>query len=122
MIRAIDHINIASSDLKATRDFFVEVLGFEDGWRPDIPGFPGHWLYLNGRPIVHVQMAKGPVAPSAESALNHVAFETDDLDAIAEKLKARGIAYRTREAPDMNFRQIFIQDLTGVFIEINKRG
>jgi catechol 2,3-dioxygenase-like lactoylglutathione lyase family enzyme len=122
MIRAIDHVNIASPDLKATRDFFVEVLGFEDGWRPAAPGFPGHWLYLGGRPVIHLQEAKEPVAPSRASAINHVAFEAEDLDAIAAKLQARGIAYRTRDVPEMQFRQIFIDDMTGVFVELNKRG
>jgi catechol 2,3-dioxygenase-like lactoylglutathione lyase family enzyme len=121
MIRHIDHINIASRDIKATRDFFVDVLGLEDGPRP-ATDIPGHWLYVGGHPLIHVQQARGPVAPSRESALNHVAFEVEDFDAIANELDRRGIAYRTNALPEMSFRQIVIDDLTGVVVELNKRG
>ena len=68
MIRLIDHVNIATEKLQETRDFFVEVLGLEEGWRPEAFGFQGHWLYAGGRPIVHLQQAKGPVVTSRESA------------------------------------------------------
>lgn len=121
MIRGIDHVNIASTDIKATRDFFVDVLGFEDGPRPSSTT-PGHWLYAGGRAVIHLQEAKQPVAPSRAAAINHVAFEVTEMDALAAKLTARGIAYRTRDVPEMNFRQIFIEDVTGVFIELNGRG
>ena len=72
MIRVIDHVNIATENLEKTRDFFVDALGLEDGPRPDF-GVPGHWLYADGRAIVHLQLAKGPVKPSRESALGGTA-------------------------------------------------
>ena len=78
MIRLIDHVNIATPDLKTTRDFFVDVLGLEEGARPDF-GLPGYWLYAGGRAIVHLQLANGRVVPSQQSALNHSAFEVADL-------------------------------------------
>lgn len=120
MIRSLDHVNIASADMKAMRDFFVEVLGFEDGPRPQF-GFAGHWLYAGGRAIVHLQEAVGDVAPSRKSALNHAAFDVDQIDAIMAELKRRGVAFRERAAPEIALRQIFF-DITGVTIELNQRG
>ncbi len=52
---ALDHINIRCRDLAATRDFLVAVLGLEDGFRPPFD-FPGNWLYLDGRPIIHTSL------------------------------------------------------------------
>jgi catechol 2,3-dioxygenase-like lactoylglutathione lyase family enzyme len=119
MIRLVDHINIATEKLKETRDFFVEVLGLEEGWRPEFAGFQGYWLYAGGRPIVHLQLAKGPVAPSRESALNHAAFEVGDIDALAAKLDARGVAYNMIQIPGAPVRQIFLEDPNGVTVELN---
>jgi catechol 2,3-dioxygenase-like lactoylglutathione lyase family enzyme len=120
MIRVIDHINIATEKLAQTRDFFVEVLGFEEGPRPDF-GVPGYWLYAGGRAIVHLQLARGPVSASRESALNHAAFEVSDLDALAARLDKRGVAYRMNQSPGAPVRQIFLEDPNGVLLELNSR-
>lgn len=118
MIRLIDHLNIATEKLQETRDFFVEVLGLEEGPRPDF-GFEGYWLYAGGRPIVHLQRAPGPTGPSNVSALNHAAFEVGDLDAMAARLDARGVSYRRIEVPGGAVRQLFLEDPNGVMLELN---
>jgi catechol 2,3-dioxygenase-like lactoylglutathione lyase family enzyme len=118
MIRLIDHINIATENLAKTREFFVDVLGLEDGPRPDF-GFQGHWLYAGGRAIVHLQLAREPVSASRGSALNHAAFEVGDLDALAARLDQRGIAYRMIQLPGSQVRQIFLEDPNGVLVELN---
>jgi catechol 2,3-dioxygenase-like lactoylglutathione lyase family enzyme len=118
MIRVIDHVNIATERLDETRDFFVGVLGLEEGPRPDF-GFPGYWLYAGGRAIVHLQLAREPVGPSSKSALNHAAFEVADLKAIADRLDARGVAYRSFAPPGGQVRQLFLEDPNGVFVELN---
>jgi catechol 2,3-dioxygenase-like lactoylglutathione lyase family enzyme len=119
MIRSIDHINIATPNLASTRDFFINVLGLEDGPRPDFGGFPGHWLYANGRAVVHLQLARGDVVPSVQSALNHAAFEVADIDAMMAKFDRLGVVYRTFEAPGTGVRQLFFEDPNGVALEIN---
>lgn len=120
MIRVIDHVNIATEKLAQTRDFFVDTLGLEEGPRPDF-GFPGYWLYAGGRAIVHLQLAKGPVGPSRDSALNHAAFEVDDLAAVAARLDAHGVAYNSFAPPGGGVRQLFLEDPNGVFVELNAR-
>jgi catechol 2,3-dioxygenase-like lactoylglutathione lyase family enzyme len=40
-----DHINIRTANVTAMTSFYAEVLGLEEGWRPDF-SFPGAWLYL----------------------------------------------------------------------------
>lgn len=118
MIRVIDHVNIATQRLEETRAFFVDALGLEEGPRPDF-GFPGYWLYAAGRAIVHLQLASEPVGPSATSALSHAAFEVADLDAVAARLDAHGIAYRADAPPGGPVRQLFLEDPNGVLVELN---
>jgi catechol 2,3-dioxygenase-like lactoylglutathione lyase family enzyme len=118
MIQLIDHINIATEKLTETRDFFVKALGLKEGPRPDV-GVQGHWLYAGGRPIVHLQLARGPVSASRESALNHAAFAVGDLDAVAANLDRHGIVYRRIQQPGAPVQQLFLLDPNGVIVELN---
>ena len=49
----LDHYSIRTTDLDTTRDFYVEVLGLSEGYRPTFD-FPGHWLYCGERAVVHL--------------------------------------------------------------------
>jgi catechol 2,3-dioxygenase-like lactoylglutathione lyase family enzyme len=118
MIQSIDHINIATEKLTETRDFYVEALGLKEGPRPDV-GIQGHWLYAGDRAIVHLQLARGPVTASRDSALNHAAFEVGDLDAVAANLDRHGISYRRIQQPGAPVRQLFLLDPNGVIVELN---
>jgi hypothetical protein len=60
-IGGLDHSTIRSVDLEATRAFYVDMLGREEGPRPPL-GFPGSWLYSVGMPTVHL------VGPRVEEA------------------------------------------------------
>ena len=39
--------------IHVTRDFYVDVLGMEAGFRPPL-GFPGHWVYIGDTPVIHI--------------------------------------------------------------------
>lgn len=119
-IRGVDHINIATEILEETRSFYVDILGLEQGWRPDFT-FQGYWLYAEGRPIVHLQQSPKPVESSTVSALNHFAFAVTELDQILAALDERGIAYTAIDVPGTNIRQAFLMDPNGVRVELNYR-
>ena len=55
-VRAVDHVNIVTEQLEATRAFFGEVLGLEVGPRPAF-AVTGYWLYAGDRAVVHIQEA-----------------------------------------------------------------
>ncbi len=131
-ITRLDHYSIRTDDLETTRDFYVEALGLVDGPRPPFP-FPGYWLYCGDRPVVHLigldpggaqgltdymgadrkQVLKGG------GAVDHVAFNADNLDGMRTRLESLGIDYRERDVPDMHLHQVFVQDPNGFTIEIN---
>ncbi len=131
-LTGLDHCAIRTGDLAATRDFYVDVLGLEDGDRPPF-AFPGHWLYIGGRPVVHLigldkDGSRGLVdymgedrnqALTGTGAVDHLAFTAGDLDGMRRNLKKLGVDTREREVPDLHLHQIFVVDPNGVTVEIN---
>jgi catechol 2,3-dioxygenase-like lactoylglutathione lyase family enzyme len=119
-IRGLDHINISTAKLAETKAFFVEVLGLEEGWRPQI-AFDGAWLYAEGKALVHLAEVAEPPGPSRGSALDHFAFAIDDYDEVVRRLDARGIRYQATGFPETGVRQLFLVELNGAVIELNCR-
>ena len=119
-ITGLDHVNIRTTDLAATRAFFMDVLGLTVGWRPDFP-FGGAWLYAGGRDVVHLVEVKTAGAASRGSSLDHFAFTIDDYEDTERRLTAAGIVYEPVTSPDGGIRQMFITELNGVNIELNWR-
>ncbi len=86
-VLSINHFNLrADSALtRRLRDFYVDVVGMTEGWRPPFD-FPGHWLYLGDQPVLHlVADDQAAAVPAAQRPiLDHVAFSCTGLLAIEE--------------------------------------
>lgn len=119
-LRGLDHVNINCADLERSRAFYVETLGMTDGARPPF-GVPGAWLYLDGRPVVHLV---GGMASERQDTgrFDHFAFEAEDFEATRSRLEAKGVAFQELDVPASDIRQIFFRDPDGVKIELNFRG
>ncbi len=135
-VMALEHVTIRCTQLKRTRDFYVELMGLREGDRPAFP-FRGHWLYLGDVPVVHlVEAADNPGAwtgavggeivipdPGAGTgSFDHVAFRGDDFGAMRDRLAAAGVAFRERVVPGGSLSQLFVPDPEGVVVEINFRN
>lgn len=135
-LSALDHCSIRTVKLAETRDFYVDVLGMTDGERPDFD-FPGNWLYVEGKPIVHLvgidpddpsglqEYLGGSIDPEAlegSGAFDHMAFRAQDPGLLIARLQSKGYAYREREVPDLGLFQIFVEDPNGVTVELNYWG
>jgi catechol 2,3-dioxygenase-like lactoylglutathione lyase family enzyme len=120
-IAALDHINISTDKLAETRSFFVDLLGLTEGERPPF-GFPGHWLYIGGHPIVHLVGRPKGRSPSRGAALDHFALRADGYEALRAKLDCAGLTYRAVDVPGRATRQIFVDDPNGVTVELNFPG
>ena len=124
----LNHVLVLTRDLEATRDFYVDVLGLEDGYRPPFP-FHGHWIYLGERAVVHVaenrdylgkpDRVQGGSADSTTGSIDHIAFEATGLKAMIAKLEKHGIDTHHRRVPDLDLHQVFVHDPNGVRIELN---
>lgn len=134
-VSGLDHYAIRTLKLSATRDFYVEALGMEDGERPDFP-FPGHWLYLGGQALVHLIGIDPDDTSGLErhlreidretlvgsGAVDHLAFRGSGAGEQMARLKARGIGYRENRVPGMDLFQIFIEDPNDITVELNFFG
>lgn len=120
MLRCLDHVNIRCADLAKSRAFYAQTLGLTEGERPRI-SIPGAWLYLGGRPVVHLidAAAMGGAAVGATGPFDHVAFEAEDFEGVRERLQARGVTFQESVFPDFGLKQLFFPDPDGVKIELN---
>ncbi len=119
-LNGLNHISTRPSDLEATRDFYVDVLGLAVGDRPTLP-FPGYWLYCGKQAVIHLigthLGAQGE--PPATGRLDHIAFEGSGLDEIKSRLAKHAVKYDEREIASVNLTQLFMHDPDGVAVEIN---
>ena len=126
-LHGLGHALVLTDDLEATRAFYCDVLGFEPGDRPSLP-FPGYWLCLDGVACMHVAERAAYEAevdrmglPRAQGAVDHLAFDAADHEAIVARLDAAGVIAVPNELPAAGLRQLFVEDPNGVRIELNVR-
>lgn len=120
-IQTLDHVNLTTSKLDETVEFFERFLGLEN--RPDDrPPFnvPGAWLFVGDQAVVHL-IDLGQDRGEPAGALDHVAFRVDDLDPHLAALDEAGVAYRVGGAPEFGMRQAFFQEPNGITIELTQR-
>jgi catechol 2,3-dioxygenase-like lactoylglutathione lyase family enzyme len=119
-VGVLDHFNIRTRDLKGTVRFYQDILGLENGARPNF-AFPGAWLYSEGRAVVHlVDISPTDEAQKPDSGVvHHVAFVSRDFAGMKKRLQAKGVEFEARQVPGGELWQIFIRDPNGVMIELN---
>ncbi|RMG34653.1 MAG: glyoxalase [Gammaproteobacteria bacterium] len=93
----LHHVSLIVSDTGRSLAFYRDLLGLaEDPGRPDL-GYPGAWLKAGDRLQVHLLELPNPDPvdgrPTHGGRDRHVAFAVADLDALRERLEARGIPY-----------------------------
>lgn len=129
MIRRLDHIAIAVSDLDAAIARFADDLGIPLSGREDVPTektstafFPIEGTRIE---LVYPMNNEGPIQGFLEkrgAGLHHVCFATDDLDGDIARLRAKGYQFLS-DAPKPGAhgtRVIFIHPKScgGVLMEL----
>jgi catechol 2,3-dioxygenase-like lactoylglutathione lyase family enzyme len=129
----MEHVLVLSDDIDATRDFYCQIVGLQVGERPPLE-FPGYWLYAGKVPCLHVAERSSYLRhaawlglsvvkePPGASAVDHIAFNASDYDAVCERLESAGIPAVRNTVPAARLRQLFIEDPNGVRVEINIRS
>lgn len=132
MLTRLDHFLVMSHDVDATRDFYRDMLGFAEGFRPQL-GFRGHWLYLGEVAVIHVadwssytthsRLLGIPVTVPAPGTgpLDHVAFNGPDsaYSALLQRLQSAHLDFHPHDSPGIGLRQIFLCDPNGLKLELN---
>jgi catechol 2,3-dioxygenase-like lactoylglutathione lyase family enzyme len=127
MVR-LDHYTLRTRKPEETVRFYCAAVGLTEGWRPGFR-FPGHWLYLGDRPVVHIitvtddeKELRGYVGDRKDGpgsgSVDHIAFRCDGLAEMQDRLIALGIRFRERVVPDLEQHQLFVEDPNGIMIEL----
>jgi catechol 2,3-dioxygenase-like lactoylglutathione lyase family enzyme len=129
----LEHYLVLSDDIDRTRDFYRDVLGMREGFRPKLD-FAGYWLYVGDTASIHIgdwasysvwtQSVGIPISTRAEStgAVDHIAFNASGFDEIRARLKSHGIEPSENVLDEIGLRQLFFYDPNGVPIELNFRS
>ncbi len=127
-LETLEHFTINCADMEKTRDFYRDVLGLEEGFRPPFR-FAGHWMYCGGVPVVHILGRDGALPENSAVALggstgslDHVAFRASGAGAMKANLEKHGVAYRENVVPGSRLLQLFVRDPDGIMVEMNFRG
>ena len=115
-ITGMNHFNVLTDDVEATRRFYVDVLGLTEGERPPFK-FTGLWLYAGGRPILHV--SGGRLPRERAGVIDHIAFSTTGLKETVARLKEHGIEHSLNRQVGSGIWQVFCHDPMGAKVELD---
>jgi catechol 2,3-dioxygenase-like lactoylglutathione lyase family enzyme len=135
-INKLAHYSVRTTDIEASRHFYTRILGFREGFRPAFK-FPGIWLYQGEDEtdygVVHI-VGIDPNDPEGltaylgdkdvgalhgSAAVDHLAFLATNLADMRSTLHREEISFRERTVPDLGLHQVFLEDPSGVTIELN---
>ena len=112
----LDHVNLRCRDPDAMADF-LESLGIvARGARPAF-GNRGFWMVDDsGLPVVHLSTRDS--AASDDGLVDHVAFRTDDPDALRRALDAASLDWTERANEAAGVVQIKVRAPEGLVVEV----
>jgi lactoylglutathione lyase len=109
----MNHVHLKTKDPEATAKFYVDTLGATiigkagtGGYRLDL-----HGLTLNVTDFLAAQKR------DQKMGMEHIAIDTDELDSLVEKLKARGINILEQTVVSGGRRVCFFEGPDGVQLE-----
>jgi catechol 2,3-dioxygenase-like lactoylglutathione lyase family enzyme len=100
---ALQHYTIEPSNLEATKDFYCDVLGLENGDRQ-----PREGIVVRGTKKKFKDTGR----------FDHIAFAATDIDGVRDRLKARNVKFREQIVPRTGAAQIFLYDPDGIGVEL----
>ena len=113
MTLKLNHVHLKTKDPDKTAKFYVDTLGArivgkagQGGYRLDL-----HGLSLNVTNFLESQTRE------QKYGMEHIAIDTDELDAVVEKLKAQGIHILEQTVVSGGRRVCFFEGPDGVQLE-----
>jgi catechol 2,3-dioxygenase-like lactoylglutathione lyase family enzyme len=135
-IKKLAHFAIRTVNLEGSKSFYVNVIGLKEGFRPAF-NFPGAWLYqgddVSDYGVVHLIGLdrsdpaglkdylgdRGEDTLLGSASIDHIAFLAEGLEDVRSRLSSRGLAYRERTVPTLGLHQVFVEDPSGITVELN---
>ena len=120
MIKALAHLCIFSKDLERSRDFYCGTLGLKKHFDFHKDGkLFGFYLQVAPGQFIEIFQA-GADVEITHQRIHHFCLEVDDLDALREKLLARGVAVTPKKFGCDQTWQCWCQDPDGTDVEFQQ--
>ena len=123
-LKVLNHIQIRTSKLDETRNFFVDVLGLTDVFRPMFPE-RGHWFYCDGddAPFVHLtedacEGSPRTVKGTTGTGVDHMALFGTDVDSMIASLESNDVEFEKVVAGGESMNQLYGHEPNGLKIEL----
>jgi len=112
------HTMIRVKDLDATLAFYCDFLGLKETRRKAI-GEEATLVFLEDGQggTVELTLNHGKTEYTLGDQFGHLAFYTEDLEAVVRRVEERGWWYR-RSRPELSSKYIFLKDPNGYDVEI----
>mgnify|MGYP005640781797 FL=1 len=127
----LNHRGIRTTKLEATRHFYEDLLGLEQGHRPSALPSKGYWLYAGEKPIIHlVEDSDGSIdgtnTPREDltdaGGQTHMALTVEKARYAVDRLIEAGVPYWDRLFKNPVMYQIFVEDPNGFLVELIDRN
>ena len=116
----LHHVNIQTSKLEETRQFYTDLLGLKTGPRPNFPTV-GYFLYNGSDPIIHLleDKSQGQQDMGRANRIDHFGIMARGLEETRDRLKNGNYKFKEARgvANDRIFR-LFVEDPNGVVVEL----
>ena len=122
----LDHVSLRVRDIIVSTQFYVDIFGWPIVRTTGDP-ITGQWLDIGGSDTLHLN--QGDMSDTHVTQDNHLAVRIDTFDAFLTHLTSMGITYcdwadtpNTIGYHPAGFRQVYIKDPNGYWVEINDHG
>jgi len=123
-IDGYSHVAIAVTDLAAAREFYCDLLGFEDLPRPDL-GIPGMWLGVGNLQLHFIETDEMPV-PGPGFPHFALYVPTEHFATTMQTLKDAGVAFLAEPSSRVDLGTevwaAFVTDPAGNVVELTDVG
>lgn len=124
-VRALDHVNVRTSDIAASAQFYAGLLDLEVRDPPGVmTANKALWLCdQEGRAIIHlVHYSEDKAAPGPTGAIDHVALSCIGKSELIERLQTRGAQCDVYDLTAVGRTLVFTRDPHGILLELNFDG
>lgn len=120
-IKRLSHVSLSSRDLAATERFYVGILGFDIAHTFLNSAGERYGFFLHAGGGSFLEFFQKPDAGHEDGLFRHLCLETDDIEAVAGKLRTSGITdFTIKRGRTDRILQFFILDPDGIQVEFQQ--
>jgi len=119
-VKKLDHVNIRTTQLDTMINWYTNVLGLENGYRPRFT-FEGAWLYASGSVIIHLVQIdeKNTIGSESSLKLEHFALQAAGAIEFEATLNKASEKFKRIELAEINAVLYNVWDPDGNHIHID---